>query len=87
MSMFQKLSVRKKRTNREWLGYIVGELIGDAVRTWVLMLLLGAAHIHISPAIPALGFWETFLALVIISLIATDFIATGVKQALREELA
>lgn len=37
-------------------------LLFTVVPAWVLMLALGAAHDH-WPAIPALGYWTTFILL------------------------
>jgi hypothetical protein len=78
---------RKKRNKGDWFSYVIGDIFGGAVRTWVVMLLLGAAHIHISPAIPALGYWQTLLGLVLLSAVLSDAVSSGVTMALREELA
>lgn len=53
---------------------LVGQVLGTAVellaRSWVLMLLLGAAHERIDSAIPALGYVEAMLGVLIVAMLA-----------------
>lgn len=80
-------SILKKRSSADWLSYVIAELTGEALRVWFVMLLLGSLHKHISPNIPALGYWETFAVLMLLGLALTDIVRGGVVQGLRRELA
>lgn len=39
------------------------------INAWWLMLLIGAAHHEISDGIPAVGYWGTFIGVLIVSAI------------------
>lgn len=54
------------------LAVLIAAVIVSPISTWILMLVLGGVHSFI-PAIPALGFWQTFLVSVLINIIANKF--------------
>lgn len=62
--------VRPKHGAPVFVGRILGAMVGLLLRSWVLMLLLGAAHERIDSAIPALGYVEALLAVLIVAMLA-----------------
>jgi len=45
-------------------GRLVASLVGNAIQAAALMVLLGLAHERINPAIPALGYADTWLVMI-----------------------
>lgn len=78
--------MRVQRTAGAWVSYYLGDILNDAVIVWVLMLLVGGMHHEISPAIPALGFWQVVLIYLTGSFLITPLVASGVKIAIRSEI-
>lgn len=80
-------SIRKKRTPREWLSYLIAQIVAWFTQTWWVMLALGGVHHDVSEQVPALGYWQTMLVLLVLTFAIQPTITDGVKGALREELS
>jgi hypothetical protein len=66
-------------------GDVVEYAARMALRTWFVMLGLGAIHHEMWPGVPALGFWHTLLVLWVLDGFLSTPIYYGTKYALRGE--
>ena len=62
--------VRPKMTIGAAAGQLMGSWAALAIRAWALTILFGLMHERISPAIPALGFWDASLVLAAVLFLA-----------------
>lgn len=44
-----------------------------ALSDWLIMLVLGAVHAEVFAAVPALGFWQTVLTMLLVGLVGGVF--------------
>lgn len=80
--------VKPHRGLAEHVGRLVGTTAAVPLKWWAIMLLLGAAHHDIDSRIPALGYWQTAVITVLISLLVKrvpntwDYIAGAREKTL-----
>jgi hypothetical protein len=84
MTLLRAANFRSEKTLADKFGYWAGEIAAHFVRTWVLMLILGAFHHDINRHVPALGYWWTFLLLIGWDSLVSAPIRMNVKRGIEE---